>query len=243
MPQAALFGLIAGLSLIIGALAGLRFKFSRGVTAALMAFGAGVLICAVSFGLIDQAFQHGGLIAVVIGFLSGGIVFIMGDYLIHLAGGRKHRHRPLIKFEKESRGRVITLGTILDGIPEAIALGITLSYSGGKGFLLLMAIVLNNLPESLSSVPGLKKESYPTWKITLIWTITGISIFIITILSYLFLKDLGFSALAVIEAFAGGALLAMTANSLIPEAFAEGGFVIGFVTVIGFLVAFIIAKL
>ncbi|MDH4358976.1 MAG: ZIP family zinc transporter [Candidatus Berkelbacteria bacterium] len=243
MLQAALFGGIGGLSLIVGALAGLRFKFSRKITASFMAFGAGVLICAVSFGLIDQSFEHGGLVAVITGFLSGGIVFIIGDYLIHLAGGRKHRYRPLIAVEDESRGRVITLGTILDGIPEAIALGVALSYSGGKGLLLLAAIVLNNFPESISSIPGLKKEAYPTWKILLIWLITGFAIFVITILSYLFLKDLSFSTLGTLEAFAAGALLTMAANSLIPEAFAGGGFMVGFITVVGFLVAFVISKL
>ena len=70
----------------------------------------------------------------------------------------------------------------------------------------------------------------------------GLAVFAAAVLSYLFLTDLSPNAIGGIEAFAAGAILAMLADSMVPEAFAEGGFTVGLFTVLGFLVAFIVAR-
>lgn len=80
MTQAIIYSAVAGSSLIIGAILAMKLKISQRVTASIMAFGSGVLICAVTFGLMEEAFNLGGFDAVILGFLSGGLVFIGGDW-------------------------------------------------------------------------------------------------------------------------------------------------------------------
>lgn len=242
MNQIVLYGGIAGGALLAGAIVGLIFKFSQRVIAGFMAFGSGVLICALTFGLMAEAFEYGGFDAVIIGFLLGGMVFIGFDYLLHLGGGRSHRRRRFQSSSDNANGSVITVGTILDGIPEAIALGITVFNGLGRGLLMLVAIALNNFPESISSVGGLRKQGYRDWKILSLWLIVSLLTAGVAILSFRFLGDLNPNLIGILEAFSAGAILAMLADTMMPEAFEEGGFTIGILTVLGFLVAFVISK-
>lgn len=242
MTQVILFSAISGFSLLFGALIGLVFHLKQKVIALFMAFGAGVLICALTFGLMEEAFKHGGFDAVIIGFLVGGSVFILGDYLIHLAGGRKHRRRQHLETKNTPDDASITLGAIIDGIPESIALGVTLFANKNLGILMLLAIILSNFPEGISSVTGLIKTGFSKWKIIGMWTLVAFLTILIATLSYVFLHDINLNNLGIIEAFAAGAILAMLADSMMPEAFEEGGFAIGLVTVFGFLTAFILSR-
>ncbi len=93
MKIAIIYSFLAGFSLILGVIIGMVFKISQRVIAAIMAFGSGVLICALTFGLMEEAFKHGGFDAIVIGFLVGGVVFIGGDFLVHRYGGRNYKKR------------------------------------------------------------------------------------------------------------------------------------------------------
>jgi len=242
MYQAILFGGISGCALVLGAFVALRYKFKQKTVAAIMAFGAGVLICALTFGLMDSAFGHGGFDASVGGFLAGGLVFILGDYWLHIYGGRKHRRRPLFKAKKSSNGSVITLGAVLDGIPESIALGVALFNGAATGVLMLVALFLSNFPESVSSVPGLLKEKFSRRQILGLWLIVGMVTVIVTVASYTLFSHIDTNIIGWLEAFAAGAILAMLAESMIPEAFEEGGVAVGVLTILGFLVAFVISR-
>lgn len=243
MIQAIVFGAVSGLSLLFGAATGLIFNLNQRVIARFMAFGAGVLVCALTFGLMEEAFGHGGFDAIIIGFLLGGIVFILGDYVLHIKGGRRHKKHQLVQAKSDSNGKVITMGALLDGIPESVALGIALFTGGGTGILMLVAIVLSNFPEGISSVDGLKKEGFTSAGIYKIWAVVAFLALIFTVLSFIFLHDINPNTIGIIEAFAAGAILAMLADSMMPEAFDEGGFSIGILTVLGFLTAFIVSKL
>jgi ZIP family zinc transporter len=232
---------LTGFSLILGVILGTTLKIGQKVIAAIMAFGSGVLICALTFGLMEEAFKHGGFDAVIIGFLLGGLVFISGDVLIHKIGGRSHKrkaHHP-----KETNGQAIVLGSLLDGIPESIALGVALLSKNGIGLLMLVAIFLSNLPESLSSIDDLRREGYSQKRIYLSWSIVSVLVALSVVLSFLFLEKLDLNALGIIESFASGAILAMLADSMMPEAYEEGGFLIGFLTMLGFLTAFVLSKI
>ena len=242
MLQIFIYGLIAGFSLFFGALVGVAFKLKQKTVACFMAFGSGVLICALTFGLMEQAFDHGGFDAVILGFLGGGLAFIIGDYFIHRLGGRKHKSRHLINNENETTGPAITLGAILDGVPETIALGIAVFSGRGTGLLMLVAIVLSNLPEGMSSITGLRREGFSKRKIYWMWIIVAAVLTIIAVLSFAFLHDINLNTIGILEAFAAGAILAMLADTMMPEAYEEGGFLIGILTVIGFLVAFILSR-
>src|SRR3972149_12253707 len=93
MIKVLIFAFLIGFSLILGVIIGTSFKISKKIIAAIMAFGSGVLICALTFGLMEEAFKHGGFDAIAIGFLIGGVVFIGGDFLVHRYGGRNHKKK------------------------------------------------------------------------------------------------------------------------------------------------------
>ena len=174
-----------------------------------MAFGSGVLICALTFGLMEEAFKHGGFDAIIIGFLLGGLVFIFGDFLIHRYGGRNHKRKKHFISVKETNGKAIVLGALLDGIPESVALGVSLVSKNGIGFLMLVAIFMSNLPESISSINDLQKEGLSKKQIYLSWSIVSICVALSVVLSFLFLQKLDLNTLGIIESFASGAILAM----------------------------------
>jgi ZIP family zinc transporter len=237
------YAFITGFSLLLGAIAASLFNFRQKVVAAIMAFGSGTLICALTFGLMEEAFKHGGFDAVVFGFLLGGVSFIAGDFWIHQAGGRSHRRHQIVKSEKEISGPVIALGSVLDGIPESVALGVSLLNPKGIGLVMVAAIFLSNLPEAISSTNGFTREGISKRQIFLIWFIVATAVTLTTIASFLFLGDLKLNTLAAIESFAAGAILAMLADSMMPEAYEEGGVAIGLLTMLGFLATFIVSKL
>ncbi len=242
MTQIIIYGIISGSALLLGALFGIIFNFSQKTIARFMAFGAGVLICALTFGLMEEAFGHGGFDAVIIGFIIGGLVFILGDYFLHLWGGRSHKRHQHARPIAEPSGTLITLGAMLDGIPESIALGIALFTGQGRGLLMLVAIALSNFPESISSITGLRREGYNHRRIITLWASVGILTAVVAIFSYVFLNNINPNTIGIIEAFAAGAILAMLADSMMPEAYEEGGFTIGILTILGFLTAFIISR-
>jgi len=242
MIKVIIFSFLTGFSLIIGKTICSFFKINQKIIKAIMAFGSGVMICALTFGLMEEAFKYGGFDAVIIGFLVGGLVFIAGDFVIHRFGGRHYRKKKPFKPIRQINGKAIVFGALLDGIPESIALGVSLFTNNGIGVLMVGAIFLSNLPESLASVNDLKKEGFSKKQIYLMWAVVSIIVILTTILSYLFLRKLSLNVLGIILSFASGAILAMLADSMIPEAFEEGGYLIGLLTILGFLTAFILYK-
>jgi zinc transporter, ZIP family len=243
MKIAIIYSFLAGFSLILGVIIGTIFKIKQKAIAAIMAFGSGVLICALTFGLMEEAFKHGGFDAIIIGFLVGGVVFIGGDFLVHRYGGRNHKKNKHFKTVRDTNGKAIVLGAALDGIPESIALGLSLLEKNGIGLLMLAAIFLSNLPESISSVDDLRKEGISTKQIYFSWSIVSVGSMVAAILSFFFLKNIDLNTRGIIESFASGAILAMLADSMMPEAYEEGGYLIGLLTMLGFLTAFILSKL
>ena len=238
-----IYSIISGFALLVGALVGIYFKLPQKVIARIMAFGSGVLICAMTFGLMEEAFNHGGFDAVIIGFLLGGKVFVIGDYLLHISGGRKHKRKQLPISSDNSSGGAIALGSILDGIPESIALGIALFNGQGTGLLMMTAIALSNFPEGISSISGLVKEGFTKKKIVLMWSAVAILSVLISVASYVFLNDINPNTIGILEAFAAGSILAMLASSMMPEAYEDGGYPIALMTILGFLVSFMISRI
>lgn len=243
MFQVILYGFIAAGMLLVGVVFGLTFKLKQSTIARIMAFGAGVLVCALTFGLMEQAFRHGGFDAVIIGFLIGGLVFIGGDYLVHLKGGRRYKRKPLMQPVNDSgSGKAMMLGALLDGVPESMALGIAIAGGASTGLLMLCAVAISSFPEGLSSVEGLVKEGFSKKQLYAMWIGVTIILTVITVASFYYLPKVDGNSLGVIEAFAAGAILAMLADTMMPEAFEEGGFTIGMLTVLGFLTAFVISR-
>ena len=157
--QAGLWGLLGGGALVGGALIAWFVQVPRTVVASVMAFGAGVLISALAFDLVDDAEKSGGLQATFFGFLAGALAYVVGNLLLSRRGA-SHRKSAgedqMSESEQAGSGTAIALGALLDGVPESAALGLSLLTGEGVGIAVLAAILISNLPEGLSSAAGMK---------------------------------------------------------------------------------------
>lgn len=253
MVTAAIYGLIGGMALFIGALIGIYMKVSNRTVGVVMAFGSGVLISALTFDLMEQAYQSGGFDSVSIGFIAGAVLFVGGDYLIDNYGGhfrksghgRQHVKRNVTRVNSKlaSSGSAIFLGALLDGIPESAAIGIGLASGKGVGLSMLVAVFLSNLPEGISGAIGMKESGRSHGYIMTVWMGTIALSSAAAAAGYTFLGHASKDTIAATLALAAGAILAMIADTMMPEAFEEGGRFVALVTVTGFLLAFIVSHL
>jgi ZIP family zinc transporter len=235
MLEALIWGLVAGSSLLIGAYIALRFNLKRGVLGLVMAFASGVLIAAVAYELVLEAVQNYSAAGAGLGIFVGAGVFYIGDALIDKQGGnrRKSSNGP----SPGAPALAIVLGIVLDGVPESAVLGLTL-IEGDVGLTMLIAVFLSNLPESLAATTGLKREGWSTTRLTWLWlAVFGVS-GIAAAAGYGIFGDASEATVAFVLAFAGGAILTMLADTMMPEAFKESGAVVGVVTTFGFALAF-----
>ncbi|MEW5811403.1 MAG: ZIP family zinc transporter [Actinomycetota bacterium] len=239
------WGLLAGAALVIGAAIAWTVQVPTRVVAAVMAFGAGVLISALAFDLMDEAERSGGLLPTACGFLGGALAYVLANTALSRRGAR-HRKRSHDRQPSEQQangsGAAIAIGALLDGVPESVVLGISLIGGQGVGLPVLAAVFISNLPEGLSSAAGMKQAGRSARYVFGVWLgialISGLS----ALVGYLLLDGAAPSLIAVITAVAAGAILAMIADTMVPEAFEETHVFTGLITTIGFLVAFAIER-
>jgi zinc transporter, ZIP family len=250
VAQAAGWGLLAGSGLLIGAVVAVASggRLPHRVNATAMGFGGGVLIAVLSVDLMDSAFRDGGPLAAALGFLFGATTFCAINWRLAQYGAR-HRNRCGDCVEQPSEadhrgsGAAIAVGALLDGLPESLVIG--LSVLGGEkiGPGLVAGFFLANVPQGLSGSSGMRKAGRSGRYIFGLWTGIVLVSGIAAAAGSLLLSTAAPAVPATILAFAAGAVLAMLAESMIPEAFADAQPFIGLITVIGFLVAFLIAKM
>lgn len=244
--EAGLWGLLAGSALLLGAAVGYFARIPPRLTAAVMAFGSGVLISALSFELMDKAYARGGFDSTALGFLAGAALFTGGNALLARRGA-KHRKRSgdLQPKEKDSAGSgsAIAVGALLDGIPESIVIGLSMLEGGVVSAVAVVAIFLSNLPEGLSSAAGMKRAGRGARYIFGVWTGIALASGAAALVGYSVFSHFSPDVVAATTAVAAGAILAMLADTMIPEAFEEAHDLAGLITVAGFLTAFALSKL
>jgi len=243
--QAGAWGLLAGGALVLGALVAWFVRVPQRVVAAVMAFGAGVLISALSFDLVEEAESTGGLTATVVGFLAGAVLYLAANLAL-AARGARHRKRSEgqqpSEGEQSGSGAAIAVGALLDGIPESVVLGLSLLSGGGVGVGVLAAIVISNLPEGLSSAAGMKRSGRSATYVFGVWVGIAVASGVAGLLGCLLLTGASPATIAVITAVAAGAILTMVADTMIPEAFEKTQLYTGLIATVGFIVAFAIER-
>lgn len=238
---AAFWGFVGGVSLLIGAVIGLYLSASKRTIAIVMAVGAGVLVSSVAFELMDEAYRQGGFDAASIGLALGALLFYIGDQILEKRGG-KHRKRSQGQ-QKGGSSTAILLGALMDGIPESIAIGVSLLQGGHVGVVMVVAVFLSNIPESLSSASGMQKAGHSRKFILIVWSLVVAISAASSLVGYLLLAGVSGNLIGGIQAFAAGAILTMLASTMMPEAYEEGGAIVGLVTTAGFLISFVLTKL
>ena len=134
-------------------------------------------------------------------------------------------------------GFALLAGEILDGVPENLALGVTLVEK--SGFVILVAIFIANFPEAIVGSQRMSDAGMSRRKVMAIWSVSGTVLAVPVIVGYRALAGMPEIGLAVPLGFAAGAIMASLADALMPEAFSEGGPKIALATALGFLTTFL----
>jgi len=229
------WGFIAASSLIIGAIVAIRFRISVRDIGLIMAFGSGVLISAVSFDLVAEAIATvppGSAIWVAIGLLAGCLAFYIGDLAISRMGGGDRKSADGV--EKPNSALAIVLGTVLDGIPESIVIGLTIVTGGSVGVAYLAAVFISNLPEAIASTTGLLASGWQPRRTLGLWIIVALVSATASLVGAALFDTAPPEPLAFVLSFAGGAVLTMLADTMMPEAYEHAGEVTGVVVTLGF---------
>jgi ZIP family zinc transporter len=132
------------------------------------------------------------------------------------------------------------LGTVLDGIPESMVIGLTIFEGGAVGAAYLAAVFISNLPESIASTTGLVAAGWKKSRILLLWIGIMLVSGIASLAGYALFQDTSAGVVAFVLAFAGGAIITMLAETMMPEAYEHGGQLVGVMTALGFATAFTI---
>jgi ZIP family zinc transporter len=232
MGNAFLWGLLATSSLILGGIIATRLSISKKVLGIIMAFGAGTLISAVSYELIYEAVKLGkGTGFPGFGIFAGALTFFFSEKLID----NMAKDKPVENKGSQSGLLVpMVLAIILDGIPESIVIGLGIFEGGAVSVAMLVAVFISNLPEAIAGTTGMKAAGWNRGKIALLWIIIAVVCALATIAGYSLFSKASDNWLSFIQAFAGGAILIMLANSMIPESYERGGKIAGLFTILGF---------
>ncbi|MDA0167383.1 ZIP family metal transporter [Solirubrobacter ginsenosidimutans] len=236
------WGTLAASSLVIGAIIALVFKINLRTIGLIMAFGAGVLISALAFDLVEEAVDkssgHGWAVG---GLFAGCLVFFGGNLWIDRLGGGDRKDPD---GDQESGSPLaIVLGTVLDGIPESMVIGLTIFEGGAVGAAYLIAVFISNLPESISSTSGLLSAGWTKSRILWMWIAIAVISGLASVAGYGLFQDSSPDTIAFVLTFAAGAILTMLAQTMMPEAYEHSPKYVGVVTTLGFAVAFTIHTL
>lgn len=224
MGSAIGYGALAASSLVLGALLGAARGWPDRLVGAVLAFGAGALISAVSFDLAEEGAQLGDHGVTAIGLAIGALTYFSLDRLV----GKK---------SKRGGGTSLALGAFLDGIPEQLVLGIGIAAGEGVSIGLLVAIFVSNLPEAIGSSADMRTTGQHSGAILRLWIGVALVCALATVAGYAIADNVSGNFHALVDGFAAGALLVMLIDTMIPEAVRKAGDLSGLVTVLGFAVA------
>jgi ZIP family zinc transporter len=231
MLEAALFAGIASLGLVVGFLIATRRAPLAPTVGMAMAFGAGILMAVVAYALVLDTIETSERPAVVAaGIAAGALVYYFGDRMIASRLG-------------EGGGLGLALGAVLDGVPESLVIGISVALFGEASIPLVIGAFIANTAESVGATPELIEGGFSAARTRLLWlAIVGASV-LSAMIGYQLLSNISRHNGAIFNGFAGGAVLMVLADALIPEGYEKAGRVAGLLVVVGFAVGFALEHL
>ena len=258
MGEALLFGAIGSSALVLGSLVGGWVQIPKRVLAAMLAFASGALITALAFELFEDSFEKGGISRAAIGLLTGAVVFtLLSQQLVRYAEGHRPEDHGSEKLDSDAAatekraspasvsgaaGLALLAAVTLDGVPENIALGVSLGEGTG-GLALLGAIFASNFPEALVGSASMRAQGRSHRFAVGTWTVCAVLLTIAVAVGAGPLSRAEPETLSMPLAFAAGAVLASLADTLMPEAYEDGGPTVAISTAAGFVLAFVLATL
>lgn len=274
MAEALIFGILGSSALVIGGALGSRWAAPPQISGVLLAFASGTLLSALSFELFPEAVHLGGLWPAATGLILGGATFVIintyvdsrvardtGDadevpapdeFAEEIDGAEADQSEKIESASKDVSPAVafaLLAAVTLDGVPENLALGVSLvtGESGGEGaggtIALLVAIFTSNFPEALVGAVAMRSAGRSASFAIGVWSATALLLAASVVFGYAIFSGVGDTTLAFALAFAGGAVLASLADTLMPEAFEHGRPFNSFATSAGFFLAFVLATL
>jgi ZIP family zinc transporter len=246
--QAGFWGFVGGSALLIGAAVGYCVQLPQRLIAAVMAIGSGVLISAVAFDLMDEAFARGGFDSTAAGFLGGALIYTVANIIVSRRGARHRKRSGSNPDERQPEagsdtGLALAIGALLDGIPESVVIGVSLLSGSGVSMVTVAAVFLSNVPEGLSSAAGMRQAGRGPAYVFGVWGGIAIVSGLAALLGYSTLAGADPDLIAATTAVAAGAILAMLVDTMIPEATEQTHEYSGLIAVAGFLLAFVLSKL
>jgi ZIP family zinc transporter len=226
----------------------------------MLSFAAGALITAVAYELFEDSYEQGGLWRAALGLLAGAVVFTALSAALDrwAAGGQVHSAEDgSTKLDKDAAsadrpataasargaaGLALLAAVTLDGVPENVALGVSLTEGTG-GLALLAAIFVSNLPEAFVGSASMREQGRSSGFIVGVWSAAAVLLTAAVLLGAGPLAVASPETISLPLAFAAGAVLASLADTLMPEAYEQGGPLVAISTTAGFVLSFVLATL
>jgi zinc transporter, ZIP family len=243
MSEAIFWSALATGTLLVGMAMAYRNVVGLRWTGLIMAFGAGAIISAVAYQLVLSAVveEIGSETLFALGITVGSLTFYIADRWVDNMGGKDRMD--FDGAQAGGSGTGILLGSLLDGVPESLVLGLSIAHNPQVSLAFVFAVAISNIPQGLGGTAGMLASGWSKQKITGLWlSVCGLSILAAALGYGLAQVAVGVTG-AVVDSFAAGALLVMLTDSMIPEAFEHGGRETGLFLVLGFGIALAVTLL
>jgi ZIP family zinc transporter len=246
------WGLVVAASLVAGTTAAALLSLPARAAALITAFGGGILMAAVALELVPEADTEAGPALTALGLVVGTVVYVAADWWLtrdkdmemirrsgHAAAAGRSMTIP-VDHSVAARGESIAAGIFVDGVPESIALGLTIA-EGEVGVALLAGIVVGNLAESYGAAQPIIAGGHTRRFALLLTGAIGLSLASATVLGGTVLADASGELVGTAQAVAAGAVLAVISIAVIPHAFEEVSSLVAGATVAGFMAGYLLS--
>jgi ZIP family zinc transporter len=252
VSPAVAWGLAVGLSLLLGALAAIAIRLPERLAATITAFGGGILLAAIALELVPDADREAGPWLTAGGLIAGTIVYVAADAWLsrdaqsdsmrrsgHAAAAGRSMTMPS-RHAEAARGESIAAGLFVDGVPESIALGLTIA-EGRIGLALLVGILVGNLVEAYGAAQPILAGGHTRRFAVGVLGAIGMALAVATVLGATVLAGVDPALVGTAQAVAAGAVLAVVSIAIIPHAFDEVSRLVASATVLGFIAGYLLS--